>query len=285
MNATRMLAGRREGDLLALPSVRRMTDVLAQRCRASSWVRTSVASLDRFRAMTGSADLEALREHALAEPAVAEQALARFAVALAAYSDIQVSALAMGAKLWFRLNGIAVPWRPLGGSISPMLLPATDAQGAERVILLALIGSGLRLAELLRLRIGDIGSLDAEGHLIPDVEADPLAVQFTPRRGTPVARITFLTYQARQAVQASLGHAQAVGGALRLEAPLIIQADGSPASPASVRRARERSQSLIRAGSEVNVTLCRTTGDFFREWGLPGSRFVGAEAFPMEEFQ
>jgi hypothetical protein len=266
--------------LLALPSVRRMTDILAQRCRASSWVRTSVASLDRFRAMTGSADLEALREQALAEPAVAEQALARFALALSAYSDIQVSALAMGAKLWFRLNGIAVPWRPLGGTVSAVLLPAADPQGAERVILLALIGSGLRLAELLRLRIGDIGSLDGEGHLIPDSEADPLAVQFTPRRGTQVARLTFLTYQARQAVQASLEHADA----LQLETPLIIQADGSPATHASVRRARERSQALIRAGSEVNVTLCRTTGDFFREWGLPGSRFVGAEAFPMEEY-
>jgi integrase len=285
MNATRILAGRREGDLLAFPSVRRMTDLLAQRCRESSWVRTSVASLERFRAMTGYADLEALREQALTEPALAEQALARFAGALAAYTDIQVSALAMGAKLWFRLNGIAVSWRPLGGTISPALLPATDSQGAERVILLALIGSGLRLAELLRLRIGDIGSLDREGRLVPDIEADPLAVQFTPRRGKQVQRITFLTYQARQALRASLEHSMTVGEALALEAPLITQADGSPATNASVSRARQRSQSLIRAGSEVNVTLCRTTGDFFREWGLPGSRFVGPEAFPMEEYR
>jgi integrase len=284
MNATRILAGRREGDLLAFPSVRRMTDVLAQRCRESSWVRTSVASLERFRAMTGYADLEALREQALVEPVIAEQALARFAMALAAYSDIQVSALAMGAKLWFRLNGIAVPWRPLGGTLSAALLPATDAQGAERVILLALIGSGLRLAELLRLHIGDIGSLDGEGQLIPDSEADPLAVQFTPRRGKQEQRITFLTYQARQALRASLEHAKTVEGPLALDAPLITQADGSPATNASVTRARQRSQSLIRAGSEVNVTLCRTTGDFFREWGLPGSRFVGPEAFPMEEY-
>jgi integrase len=261
-----------------------MTDLLSQRCRESSWVRTSVASLERFRAMTGYADLEALREQALTEPALAEQALARFAGALAAYTDIQVSALAMGAKLWFRLNGIAVPWRPLGGTLSPALLPATDPQGAERVILLALIGSGLRLAELLRLRIGDIGSLDGEGHLVPDSEADPLAVQFTPRRGNQVERLTFLTYQARQALRASLEHALAVGGALPLDAPLITQADGTPATNASVTRARHRSQSLIRAGSEVNVTLCRATGDFFREWGLPGSRFVGPEAFPMEEY-
>ena len=284
MNASHILAGRREGDLLAFPSVRRMTDLLSQRCRESSWVRTSVASLERFRAITGYADLEALREQALTEPALAEQALARFAGALAAYTDIQVSALAMGAKLWFRLNGIAVPWRPLGGTLSPALLPATDSQGAERVILLALIGSGLRLAELLRLRIGDIGSLDREGRLIPDSEADPLAVQFTPRRGNQVQRLTFLTYQARRALLASLEQAVTVRGSMQLDAPLITQADGSPVTNASVTRARHRSQSLIRAGSEVNVTLCRATGDFFREWGLPGSRFVGPEAFPMEEY-
>src|SRR5438067_3791001 len=225
MKATRVLAGRRESELLAFPSVRRMTDILSLRCREPSWVRTSVASLERFRAMTGYSDLEALREQVLAEPALAEQALSHFASALAAYTDIQVSALAMGAKLWFRFNGITVPWRPLGGTISAALLPTTGTQGTERVILLSLIGSGLRLAELLRLRIGDIGSLDSEGCLIPDIEADPLAVQFTPRRGKQVKRITFLTYQARQALLASLEQAMTVRGSLQLDAPLITQED------------------------------------------------------------
>src|SRR3974390_200800 len=114
MNATRILAGRREGDLLAFPSVRRMTDILSQRCRETSWIRTSVASLERFRAMTGYSNLEELRDQAIAKPALAEEALAHFAAALSHYTDIQVSGLAMGAKIWFRLNGIAVPWRPLG---------------------------------------------------------------------------------------------------------------------------------------------------------------------------
>ena len=36
MNATRLLAGRREGNLLAFPSVRRMTAMLSLRCRESS---------------------------------------------------------------------------------------------------------------------------------------------------------------------------------------------------------------------------------------------------------
>ncbi len=71
---------------------------------------------------------------------------------------------------------------------------------------------------------------------------------------------------------------------LDLDVPLITQGDGSKATAASIVRARRRSQSLIRAGSEVNVTLCRTTGDFFREWGLPGSRFTGPEDYNIEEY-
>jgi hypothetical protein len=31
---------------------------------------------------------------------------------------------------------------------------------------------------------------------------------------------------------------------------------------------------VIRSSSALNVELCRTTGEFFRTWGLPGSRFV-----------
>jgi len=303
MNATRVLEGRRESGLLAFSSVRRMTDILSMRCREQSWVRTSVATLDRFRTMTGYADLEALREQALADPVVAEGALASFAAALASYTESQVSALAMGAKIWFRLNGIGVPWRPLGGMSSSSILATIDQQGIERVILLALIGSGLQLAELLRLRVGDVGSLDADGRLIPDVEADPLAVQFIPRRGKQVERVTFLTYQARQALLASLeqgADTSAIGAIHRplrpiraihrthpldLDAPLLAESDGSPVTAQSVARARRRSRALIRAGSEVNVTLCRATGDFFREWGLPGSRFVGPEELPMEEYQ
>ncbi len=282
MNATRVLAGRREGELLAFPSVLRMTDILSQRCREQSWVRTSVATLDRFRTMSGYADLEALRVQALADPAVAEGALASFAAALAGYTESQVSALAMGAKIWFRLNGIAVPWRPLGGKSSSPILAAVDQQGIERVILLALIGSGLRLAELLRLSTGDVGSLDADGRLIADIEADPLAVRYTPRRGKQIERITFLTYQARQALLASLQ--QDTIHPLDLDAPLIAQSDGSKVTAESVARARRRSRALIQAGSEVNVTLCRTTGDFFREWGLPGSHFEGPEELNIEEY-
>src|SRR6266849_2746411 len=245
MKARQVLAGRREGELLAFPSVHRMATILSERCREPSWLRTSVASLDRFRTMTGHSDLEVLLQQAMAEPAVAEQALVAFATAMAGYTESQISGLAMGAKIWFRLNGVAVPWRPLAGIASPPALSTTDQQGVEHVILLALIGSGLQLAELLRLRVGDVGSLDADGRLSPDVEADPLAVQFIPRRGKQVERVTFLTYEARQALLASLeqrADKSAMGAinrplrpsgalnrthALDLDAPLLAESDGS----------------------------------------------------------
>jgi integrase len=284
MNVSRVLAGRREGELLAFPSVRRMATILSQRCREQSWVRTSVATLERFRSMTGNHDLEALREEALADPVVAEKALASFAAALAVYTESQVSALAMGAKIWFRFNGIVIPWRPLPGMSSPSSLGGSNGQSVDHVILQALIGSGLRLSELLRLRIGDVGSLDSEGRLIPDIEADPLAVQFTPHLGKQSERITFLTFQARQALLTSLEQSAPAGQPLALDAPLITNRDGSTLSRADAARARRRSRALIRAGSDVNVALCRATGDFFREWGLPGSRFAGSEELNLEEY-
>src|ERR687888_14279 len=137
VTAATILHGRREGALLALPSVQRMADVLAARCREQSWVRTSVASLERFRALAGYDDLEALLARARAEPAEAERALASFAAALGrmphAPTEGQVAALAMGPKIWFRVNGVAIPWRPLPGRPgAPADLPPTTTALARR---------------------------------------------------------------------------------------------------------------------------------------------------------
>jgi hypothetical protein len=288
VSAAAILRGRREGALLALPSVQRMANVLAARCREQSWVRTSVASLERFRALAGSDDLEALLARARAEPAEAERALGSFAAALSDYTEGQVAALAMGPKIWFRVNGVAIPWRPLAGRPdAPADLPpatTTLARRSEDLILRALIGSGLYRAELLRLCLGDVGSLDAEGCLVPDIEAEPLAVQYTPRRGRQGARITFLTYQARQALLADVARRTAAGQPTDPDAPLVACGGGSGSRASGIAHARRRSASLIHAGNAVNVELCLATGNFFRTWGLPGSRFVGPEELNIEEY-
>jgi hypothetical protein len=271
----RALAGRRERSLLELPSVARMAVVLAERCREPSWVRTLVAGLDRFRSLGGHDDLEALLAAAWADPAVADRALVSFAAALDGQPDAAVAGLAMGPKVWFRLNGVPVAWRPLpSASVARRIPEAGLADPAQRVLVLAPIGSGLHLAELLRARVGDLGSLDADGQVVPDPEAEPLAVRYTQRRGRSAERITFLTFVARTAVLEHLARRRRDGIDTGPEAPLITGADGRPIGPADLARARRRSNAIIRAGSNLNVDLCRKTGEFFREWGEPGSRFT-----------
>jgi hypothetical protein len=268
------LAGRRERSLLELPSVARMAAILAERCREPSWVRTLVASLDRFGSLGGHEDLEALLAEARDDPAVADRALAGFARALDGQPDAAVAGLAMGAKVWFRLNGVPVAWRPLPAASAARRIPEAGlADPAQRLLVLAPIGSGLHLAELLRVRVGDLGSLDASGRLLPDPEAEPLAVGYQQRRGRPADRITFLTFVARTAVLDHLARRRTDGSDTGPRAPLIAGPDGRPIGPAEVARARRRSNAIIRAGSNLNVDLCRKTGEFFREWGEPGSRF------------
>jgi hypothetical protein len=271
----RALAGRRERSLLELPSVARMAAVLAERCREPSWVRTLVAGLDRFRSLGGHDDLEALLAAAGADSAVADRALVAFARALGGQPDAAVAGLAMGAKVWFRLNGVPVAWRPLPAVAAARRLPEAGLPDpAERLLVLAPIGSGLHLAELLRVRVGDLGSLEADGRLLPEPAAEPLAVRYRQLRGRPAERITFLSFAARAAVLDDLERRRLAGLDTGPEAPLVAGPDGRPAGRAAVARARRRANAVIRAGSNLNVDLCRKTGEFFREWGLPGSRFT-----------
>ena len=268
----RALAGRREAELLELPSVRRMADSLGRRCREASWIRTLVSALDRFRTMTGNEDLEDLAATARRDVAAAEGALLAFAGALRGQPDTSVAGLAMGPKVWFRLNDVPVSWRPLPAVPSDPPVPAARSR-VDRLALLAMIGSGLAMSELLRLRVGDVGSLDGEARLIPDPEAEPLAVQHTPRRGGGAERVAFLTYHARLAILEDLARRREAGLDVGPDSPLIARADGRPGTRSTVREAMRRSSALIEASNDVNVALCRATGDFFRAWGPPGARF------------
>jgi hypothetical protein len=279
-----VLAGRREQALLEFPSVAHMAALLAECCREPSWVRTLVATLDRFRGLSGHDDLEALLAAAQADPTVAEHSLVDLARALDGQPDAAVAGLAMGAKVWFRLNGVAVAWRPLPATTEARRLPEAGlADPAERLLVLAPIGSGLHLAELLRLRVGDLGSLDTSGGLLPEPEAEPLAVRYLQRRGRQVERITFLSFAARAAALEHLERRRLAGLDPGPEAPLVAGPDGRPADRAMVARARRRSNAVIRAGSNLNVDMCRKTGEFFREWGLPGSRFTPVPVIPSPE--
>ena len=272
MGARTPLAGRREEVLLELPSVARMVDMLERRCREPSWIRTLVPALDRFATLTGVDDLEELVDAAKGDPTVAEAQLLALSHALDGQTDVAVAGLAMGPKVWFRLNGVEVSWRPLPARRTPP--PIASGRSRDRLVLLGLIGTGLYLAELLRVRLGDLGILDAGGDVISDLEAEPLAVRFEQRRGRVAERVTFLSFAARQAVIDEVARRRREGMDVGRDAPLIVTTDGRPATRSAVTSARQRANDLIRAGNRLNVDLCRTTGDFFRTWGLPGVRFT-----------
>lgn len=275
------LRGRREIALLEHPSVSHMADLLARRCRGDVWVRTSVAGLDRFATLTASHDLEALLARARRRPTVAQAALEAFAAALSRYEKSQIAALAVSPKLWFALNGVAVAWRPLVSGAAPQPHYG-KASPVDRVVLYGLVGSGLHRSELLRVKLGDLGSLDASCALVPDLQADPLAVRYVEQRGR-IERITFLTDQARDAVHADVARRSAAGKAPGADAPLVASATGESATRATVARSSRLNAALIDAGSSTNVELCRATGRFFRAWGLPGARFDARTAAAAAE--
>lgn len=266
---TAALRGRRAAELLDLLSVQRMVRLLETRCREASWTRIGVATLERFRDTTGS-HLDTLLDLALVDPSVAKQSLERYATLISKHSPAHAAALAFGAKVWYRANDVAVPWRPLQtvGVDRPVL--DTEPDFGTRLLLLAMIGSGLSIDEAMSLRIGDLGSLDATGTVVPDVFAEPLAASYRPDDGGP-ERVTFLSYAARSLwLTGSRGCPDTDSDLAR---PFVTAWDGSPARSDVGARATARHAALIAAGNEVNVATCRLTGDFFREWGMPGARF------------
>ena len=261
------LAGRRELVLLDEPSVRAMTRLLVSGWRnPAPWVRAAVGTLDRFAREVATGDLPGLLHLGQSDARVAVDSLEQLARRHDGLTGSQVATLGLGPKLWWTAADVVVPWRPLSQSRSTTPpLPAARTDVDVRLLLLAVIGSGATQEELLQVRVGDAGRLDARGAVVPDLQAEPLAVSYPPAGGGP-RLVTFLSYEARQALLEGLAGRAAPGA----DEPLLLApADAESASASASRAAR----SLIDAGNDVNVTMCRATGDFFREWGMPGARF------------
>ena len=270
------LAGRKELALLLEPSVLRVATVLAGRCRnPAPWIRAAVATLGRFAVEVAGGDLAALMTRGRADPGIAERSLTQLDLRHDGCTAGQLAALSFGPKLWWRLGGVDVRWREPaasgardGARVHPMPAIADAGDGPARdvrLVLLALLGTGLTVDELLAVRFRDAGSLDARGRLIPDPDAEPLALEYVPGEGGR-RRLTFLPFEARTALRERLADRRPEPGD-----PLLL-AEGAAAAAARTAAAA-RASALISAGNDVNVTLCRATGDFFRAWGMPGARF------------
>lgn len=266
LTARRALAGRREAALLDEPSVAAVARLLVRRVREPAvWVRSAVTTLERFRREVADGDLPALLRAGQADPSVAEHSLRRLAARHDGLTGGQLAALAFGPRLWWTVGGVEVSWRPLSTAGGAVPLPGRDTDPDLRLLLLAVLGSGASEAELLGVRVADAGRLDAEGRLVPDLEAEPLAVRYFDQRDGR-EHITFLSFEARAAVQDRLADDPSPPP----DEPLLLPAARHAAAS---DRLRATSEGLIGAGNDVNVTLCRATGDFFRTWGMPGARF------------
>ena len=263
------LAGRKELALLEEPSVARVADLLAARCRnPAPWIRAAVGTLARFAVEVASGDLAGLLEQGSADPDAADASLRRLAARHDGRDPAQLAALAFGPTIWWQLNGIDLSGLRSGRSRArpiPRVAELGDAAARDtRLVLLSLLGTGLTLDEVLRVRVRDAGRLDAEGAVRPDLEAEPLALEYTAdddgRR-----HLTFLSFEAHAALRERLA-----GRRPGTDDSLLLPSDAHDEARRSVRA---RSAALIGAGNDVNVTLCRATGDFFRAWGMPGARF------------
>lgn len=280
--ARQALVGRRELGLLDEPSALLLARLLVRRCRRPDpWVRAGVGTLDRFAREVALGDLPGLLAAGRADPAEAERSLQRIAWRHDGIAASQLASLSFGPRLWWTAAGVPVSWRPLlagagttGADPSGRAAAADNAAGPlpgrrtdvdVRLLLLAVIGTGATDTELLGVRVRDAGRLDATGTLVADLAAEPLAVAY---RGEDdgAEHVTFLSFEARAALHAQL----AARGRLAPEDPLLLPSDR--AAPA-LHAARSMSSALIGAGNDVNVTMCRATGDFFRGWGMPGARF------------
>lgn len=263
----RALAGRPAAALLELSSVQRMVTLLGNCCRETSWARIAVATLERYRRAV-DIDLGEVLDRALADTGVAERSLVQFGDVVARHGPAHVSALALGAKLWFRANGVAASWRPLStAAVDPgTQFPQRDR--GTRLLLSAMIGSGLTAREVMDVRVGDLGSLDARGRIVPDPMADPLAVAYRPEGGGG-PRVSFLSHAARAVWLTDRDRS----GDTDAASPFVSRNAGDPAGTGILEAAAGRHAALIAAGNDANVFTCRLTGDFFRTWGMPGERF------------
>jgi hypothetical protein len=264
--ARRCLKNRRELSLLEIPSVMRVAAILAERTRKPDfWIRSAVTTLDRFSREVCDGDLESALKAGQADPLTAELLNQKYLQMHQDLTSVQLASLILGPKLWWTFNGVQVPWvKQLTTVPRSHIANSTkrDFDPTTRLLMLSLVGTGLTFEDVEVIKVKDSGSLDIDGNLVENPYSDPLVLQVQTEEGP---RITFLGEEAREALSIQLAERNPKSDDLLF------------ANEEDFKRfmghAEARGKAIIETVNDVNVTLCKTVGDFFLEWGIPGRNF------------
>jgi hypothetical protein len=275
--ARRSLVNRREITLLEEESVMKVAALLAERTRKPDfWIRSAVTTLDRFSREVCNSDLASALESAKKDSLLAELMIEKFLSLHTDLTNVQLAQLLLGPKLWFTINGVDIPWSVYSSSVEQVHIAnstARDFNPAVRLVMLSLVGTGLTYEEVATIKVKDAGSLDKDGKLVPNHLSSPLAIQFTTPEGE---FITFLSEECRTVLVDQLAKRNA-------QSEDLLFADKDQLEEYK-NRADARGKSIIETVNDVNVTLCKTVGDFFLKWGVPGSKFYTENGLPQPEY-
>ena len=264
--AHRTLKNRRELSLLEVPSVMRVASILAARTRKPDfWIRSAVTTLDRFSREVCDGDLEAALKAGQADPLTAELLNQKYLQMHQDLTSVQLASLILGPKLWWTFHGVEVPWVKQFTTVPRSHIANStkrDFDPTVRLLMLSLVGTGLTFEELENMKVKDSGSLDKDGNLLENPLSDPLVLQVDTEEGP---RITFLGEEAREA----LHHQLAIRNPKSEDSLFADAADFKR----FMEHAATRAESIIETVNGVNSELCKTVGDFFLEWGIPGRNY------------
>lgn len=275
--ARRALKDRRELALLDDESVMKVAAFLAERTRKPDfWIRSAVTTLDRFSREICEGDLAATLAAGRQDSLSAELSLERFVSLHQDLTNVQLSSLLFGPKLWWTLNGVEVPWHASLGS-QPRVHIANSSQKdfnpAVRLVMLSMVGTGLTFEEVATIKVKNAGSINKDGKLVADYHSSPLALEFE-ENGT--RWLTFLGEEARTVLVEQIEKRAPQDGELLFASEADLQE--------FKERADARGKSIIETVNQVNVTLCKTVGDFFLQWGVPGANFYKENGLPEPEY-
>ncbi len=271
--AKRALRDRRELTLLEVESIQKVVEFLAiNTVKPDQWIRNAVMTIERFSNEILGGDLTAGLKKGQEDSFEAEMMMQRYLDLHRDLTPVQIASLVLGPKLWFSLNGVNIDWKnniKAEGRAHIANSKNGNFNPAVRLFLLFLCGTGFEYSHLKTLKLKDFGRIGTNGKLVPNLASSPLVIEFEQ---DGERKITFLGEEAREAMVNYI-----VENQLKSEDFLF----GTPEEFQKLQDiAEKRGRMIIDSVNEVNVTLCSTVGNFFKEWGIPGRNFFKENNLP-----